>query len=76
MLHCLVQAEGEGGENQLVDSLSVARQLTESHPEYYKALSTVQVDWTDEGVEDGRAFHSLHRAPVIWWVRLVCEDEK
>ncbi|XP_059468794.1 gamma-butyrobetaine dioxygenase-like isoform X2 [Neocloeon triangulifer] len=68
MLHCLVQAEGEGGENQLVDSLRVAGQLKQSHPEFYKALSTIPVDWTDEGVEEGRPFRSLYRAPVI------CED--
>jgi len=66
MLHCLIQAEGVGGENQLVDTLRVSRLLKESNPEFYHALSTVPVDWTDEGVEEGRAFHSIHRAPVIW----------
>ncbi|XP_065341216.1 gamma-butyrobetaine dioxygenase-like [Cloeon dipterum] len=68
MLHCLVQAQGEGGENQLVDSLRVAMQLKQNNPEAYKALTTVPVDWSDRGEEDGRPFQSLHRAPVI------CED--
>lgn len=66
MLHCLIQSEGTGGENHLVDTLRVAQQLKQSHPQHYQALATIAVDWTDEGQEDGKAFRSLHRAPVIW----------
>jgi gamma-butyrobetaine dioxygenase len=68
LLHCLVQSESEGGENQLVDTLRVAAQLRESYPQHYNALTKTLVDWSDEGEESGRAFRSLYRAPVIWYV--------
>ncbi|KAG8228929.1 hypothetical protein J437_LFUL007321 [Ladona fulva] len=84
MLQCIVQWAGPGGENHLVDSFAVAELMRQEHPKEYEILSKTIVDWVDIGKEpvgedDGsvsavkqerKAFHSIYRAPVIWYVVL------
>ncbi|XP_023707783.1 gamma-butyrobetaine dioxygenase isoform X2 [Cryptotermes secundus] len=65
MLHCLVQTEGTGGENQVTDAMHVAEKLKREKPEVYKVLTETPVEWCDIGQESGYSFHSLYRTPVI-----------
>lgn len=66
ILHCVVQTESAGGSNLLVDAFHIADILRRDHPEDFERLSRVLVDWNDIGSEDGREFHNIWRAPVIW----------
>ncbi|KAH8419953.1 hypothetical protein KR009_004329, partial [Drosophila setifemur] len=70
ILHCLVQTESPGGSNLLVDAFHVADRLRQEHPEDFERLCRVPVDWNDIGSEEGREFHNIWRAPVIWWVTI------
>lgn len=65
MLHCLVQENEQGGENQLSDGLAVCTDMKQNHPKDYKILANTLVDWSDIVEEDGRQYYSLYRAPVI-----------
>ena len=63
MLHCIEQA-GEGGGNQFVDGVNIARQLKRDHPETYHTLCTVQIDFRDAG-DDHLNYHLKSRRPMI-----------
>lgn len=65
ILHCLVQTASEGGENQLIDCHFVANYMKEHHPKEYHLLTTLEVEWSDIGVEHDNEFYKLHRCPVI-----------
>ncbi|XP_064115629.1 gamma-butyrobetaine dioxygenase-like [Macrobrachium nipponense] len=66
LLHCISQAKGTGGSNNLVDSFNVARQLQELDLEKFQILTTVPVDFIDHGVEeDGLNFYALAKHPLI-----------
>ncbi|CAH0405123.1 unnamed protein product [Chilo suppressalis] len=65
LLHCLVQTESYGGQNLLSDSFFVAEYMKQHHPEHYKILTEVEVEWSDIGVEHGNEFFKLYRAPVF-----------
>ncbi|KDR15510.1 gamma-butyrobetaine dioxygenase-like [Zootermopsis nevadensis] len=65
MLHCLVQTEAIGGDNQVTDALHITKKLKEEKPEVYRVLTETPVDWYDIGQEGGYTFHSLYRSPVI-----------
>jgi gamma-butyrobetaine dioxygenase len=69
LLHCLVQSESAGGENLLANAFHVANVLKITWPDYFKLLSTVLVNWSDVGEEDGNKFHSIYRAPIIRYIR-------
>jgi len=66
ILHCVVQTDSPGGSNMLVDGFHIADILRRDHPEDFERLCRVVVDWNDIGSEDGREFHNIWRAPVIW----------
>ncbi|CAH0727683.1 unnamed protein product, partial [Brenthis ino] len=65
LLHCLVQTESSGGENLLSDCLYTAAYIKEHHPDKYKLLTEVEVEWSDIGIEDGNEFYKLYRSPII-----------
>ncbi|XP_053618114.1 gamma-butyrobetaine dioxygenase-like [Plodia interpunctella] len=65
LLHCLVQTKSTGGENLLSDCHYVAHYMKQNHPEEYRLLTEVEVEWSDIGVEHGNEFFKLHRGPVI-----------
>lgn len=66
LLHCLVQSKSFGAKNTIVDGFYVADYMKQNHPNYYKILSSVLVNWSDVGQEEGKAFHSIYRAPMFW----------
>ncbi|XP_033962541.1 gamma-butyrobetaine dioxygenase [Pseudochaenichthys georgianus] len=49
-LHCITQAE-EGGESEVVDGFHMAEQLQREDPEAFRTLSSLQVDFTDTGMD-------------------------
>ncbi|XP_032529083.2 gamma-butyrobetaine dioxygenase-like [Danaus plexippus] len=65
LLHCLVQTNSKGGENLLSDCHYTARYMKQKHPDAYKLLTEVEVEWSDIGTEQGNEFYKLHRGPVI-----------
>lgn len=66
LLHCISQTDGEGGENDFVDSFHVAQKLRNLHPDKFDILTTTPVDFIDEGVEeDGSQFHAISQKPMI-----------
>ena len=69
-----MQSGGEGGQSLLADGLAISQALQQNYPEAYKILTTVPVDWSDIVEESGRHFHSLYRAPVIWYEQTVVSD--
>ena len=71
LLHCLVQA-ADGGENKLSDALKAACILKQEKPEYYKLLSTIEVDY--QFIKTYKGSHHwfiCNRAPVIQYVFVV-----
>ncbi|XP_022082905.1 gamma-butyrobetaine dioxygenase-like [Acanthaster planci] len=64
LLHCIEQAKGKGGENQFVDGWNIVRQLKAEHPEAYKVLSTVPVDYKNAAT-DQYPFHMKLSRPII-----------
>lgn len=65
ILHCFVQTASEGGENLLVDGHYIAKYIKKNHPEEYRLLTEVDVEWSDIATEDGREFFKLTKAPII-----------
>lgn len=65
VLHCRVQTSSNGGDNLLSDGFFVANYMKQYHPEEYKLLTEIDVEWSDVGVEDGKEFYKLYRLPVI-----------
>jgi gamma-butyrobetaine dioxygenase len=53
VLHVVKQTEGKGGDSELADSFRVAEQLKVEQPDVYRLLTTVPVEFIDEG-SDGR----------------------
>lgn len=64
MLH-FVEHGSTGGENILADGLNIVKQLPKL---MYHTLASTTVDWLDIGYDNGSKFHSMHRAPVIWYI--------
>ncbi|KAI8519039.1 Gamma-butyrobetaine dioxygenase [Branchiostoma belcheri] len=56
MLHCIEQCKGEGGDNHLVDGFNVAYQLKQENPEAFRLLTTLKVNFQDEGMDYHRFF--------------------
>ncbi|XP_014364955.2 gamma-butyrobetaine dioxygenase [Papilio machaon] len=65
LLHCLVQTKSDGGENTLSDCHYVANYMKEHHPNQYRILTDMEIEWSDIGVENGNEFYKLYRSPVI-----------
>lgn len=70
-LHCIEQTESAGGFSLISDGFYAAEKLKLNYPELFDVLSTTLVDWSDVGEEDGNKFHSINRAPVIWYKKFV-----
>jgi hypothetical protein len=51
MLHCIDQTPSSGGHNQFVDGFQVALQLRQRHPDYFRLLTSVVVDFYDVGTD-------------------------
>lgn len=66
LLHCLVQSKSFGAKNTIVDGFYVADYMKLNYPNYYKILTSILVNWSDIGQEDGKSFHSIYRAPMFW----------
>ncbi|XP_018023988.1 gamma-butyrobetaine dioxygenase [Hyalella azteca] len=64
-IHFVRQHEGVGGESQVSDALEVAHTLREEHPQHFRLLSSVPVDWVDHANEDGRQYFKALKMPVI-----------
>ncbi|XP_038052320.1 gamma-butyrobetaine dioxygenase-like isoform X2 [Patiria miniata] len=64
LLHCIEQAKGKGGENQFVDGWNIVRQLKAEHPEAYKLLSGVPIDYKNAAT-DQYPFHMKASRPII-----------
>ncbi len=64
MLHCVKQVAIKGGENEMVDGFYVANLMKEKHPEHYKVLTSIPVDFRDYGT-DAYTFHKLQRQYTI-----------
>ncbi|XP_072039019.1 gamma-butyrobetaine dioxygenase-like [Amphiura filiformis] len=70
ILHCVQQSE-VGGDNQYTDVFNCAEKLQQSHPEYYKILTTTLVDFRDWGVPKEKVTHNYddhhlkYRKPIL-----------
>ena len=69
-LHCIVQVKSIGGENEFVDTFSVAEQLKKEHPEEFKLLCETHLYHMDTGKDMfgtfyKRAVHPLFRSILI-----------
>ena len=64
-LHCIKQRGVQGGQNQFVDSFTVAKIIEEKYPEAFKVLTQVNVANKDVGNEDGREFNKLYSRPIF-----------
>lgn len=49
MLHCIEQAPGTGGANQLVDGFHVSQELQNNHPEKFDLLTKARFQYVDVG---------------------------
>ena len=47
LLHCISQCSCDGGSNKLVDGFAVAEQMRREHPEAFKLLATVGMEYKD-----------------------------
>jgi len=65
LLHCIQQAEGEGGENHFVDGFNIAEHLRTSDPEAFEILSTVKFLFNDVGKDMYGEFDKVYERPVI-----------
>ncbi|XP_063963116.1 gamma-butyrobetaine dioxygenase-like [Lytechinus pictus] len=62
MLHCIQQADLEGGENNLVDGFNVAEDIRKSSPDSYDVLTKQILEFYDTGTDSVGEFfqHSRH----------------
>ncbi|XP_022089280.1 gamma-butyrobetaine dioxygenase-like isoform X2 [Acanthaster planci] len=65
MLHCIEQAEGEGGENLISDGFKVAMDLKEIDPEAFRLLTTYSFEYSDKGIDCFGRYYTHTRRPVI-----------
>ena len=64
MLHCIKQTECDGGQNGFADGFWAAQQLRDKHPECFKLLTTLPLDYWDIG-EDHHKFYLIDQKPMI-----------
>ncbi|XP_069969453.1 gamma-butyrobetaine dioxygenase isoform X2 [Penaeus vannamei] len=65
LLHCITQFSGDGGDSILADSHRVAVQMRELHPQKYRLLTDVLVNFRDVGVDNGFQYDIIARRPMI-----------
>ena len=56
MLHCIVQTDMEGGDNEFADGFWAAEQLREKYPQYFKLLTTQELGYWDIGADFTKFF--------------------
>lgn len=64
-MHCVSQAENEGGENHFVDGFQIAKILRNSKPEAFEVLSTVKFMFEDIGADVFGEYDKQFERPVI-----------
>ncbi|XP_071512003.1 gamma-butyrobetaine dioxygenase-like [Diadema antillarum] len=65
MLHCIAQADGEGGENMLVDGFKIANDLRQSAPKLFDILTTEVLEYHDVGRDAVGDFFQHSRVRTI-----------
>ena len=65
MLHCIKQADGEGGDNTLVDGFKIANDLRQSAPELFDILTKELVEFYDSGTDALGDFYMQSRHKII-----------
>ncbi|XP_071512001.1 gamma-butyrobetaine dioxygenase-like [Diadema antillarum] len=65
MLHCIAQADGEGGENTLVDGFKIANDLRQRAPKLFDILTTEVLEYHDVGHDAVGDFFRHSRVPTI-----------
>ncbi|XP_069969454.1 gamma-butyrobetaine dioxygenase [Penaeus vannamei] len=65
LLHCITQFSGEGGDSILADSHRVAVQMRELHPQKFRFLTDVLVNFRDFATDEGFQFDIIARKPMI-----------
>ena len=48
-LHCIEQFDMEGGENEFVDGYRLLDIIRRNHPEIWKVMTTMPIEWLDTG---------------------------
>ena len=66
-LHCINQFQGEGGENEFVDSFAIAENLRQNFPEIFKILTEKKVAFSDLGYDEvsKTSFYKIRFTPTI-----------
>ena len=64
-MHCVSQADNEGGENHFVDGFHIAKELRNAKPEAFEVLSTVKFMFEDIGVDVNGEYDKQFERPVI-----------
>jgi hypothetical protein len=59
--------QGDGGDNEFADGYYVANLIREHHPEEWKVLTEVPIDFQDIGVEEhsDSEFYKVHSTPTF-----------
>lgn len=68
LLHCIKQYQFSGGENEFSDAFMTAKVIREEHPEEWKILTQVPINFLDIGVgaEEGTGhFHKMTAKPTL-----------
>lgn len=65
MLHCIAQLGVVGGENTFSDGFMAEAILRQNHPEEWRALSTLKVEFNDEGSDAFGEFYKIKYAPIF-----------
>ena len=50
-MHCISQVPTRGGETELADGFYIAELMRNEYPEHFHTLTTVPVDFYDEGTD-------------------------
>ncbi|XP_071488571.1 gamma-butyrobetaine dioxygenase-like [Diadema antillarum] len=65
MLHCITQADGEGGENTLVDGFKIANDLRQRAPKLFDILTTEVLEYHDVGHDAVGDYYQHSRVRTI-----------
>jgi len=64
-LHCLEQAETEGGANIFVDGFHIAQEFKKHETDLFELLSVAAIPYWDIGKDDFGDFHLKNSQPVF-----------
>ncbi|XP_071496920.1 gamma-butyrobetaine dioxygenase-like [Diadema antillarum] len=65
MLHCIAQADGEGGENTLVDGFKIANDIRQRAPKLFDILTTEVLEYHDVGHDAVGDYYQHSRVRTI-----------